>query len=105
MRRQDPDMFALMEQDQKLERECSSIAGQIRKEPNKEASSESRKKLAELVKMHFDVRQKQRQLRLTRLEEELKRVKEAVEARQAQAEQIIKRRLNELTGEAEDIGF
>lgn len=105
MRRQDPEMFTLVEQDQQLERECSKMAEQIRQQTDKTANKEARDKLAEVVKKHFDVRQKQRQLRLTRLEEELKRVKEAVEARQAQAEQIIKRRLNELTGDVEDIGF
>lgn len=105
MRRQDPEMFTLVEQDQQLERECSKMAEQIRQQTDKTAQKEARDKLAEVVKKHFDVRQKQRQLRLTRLEEELKRVKEAVEARQAQAEQIIKRRLNELTGDVEDIGF
>lgn len=106
IRRQDPEMFKLVERDQQLERECQMLSEEVRENrDNKEATKTSREKLATLVKEHFDVRQKQRQLRLARLEEELKKVKEAVESRQAQSEQIIKRRLNELTGDGEDIGF
>ena len=51
------------------------------------------------------LRQKRRKLHIQRLEEELQRMREAIDEREKVREQIIGRRVSELTGERYDLDF
>ena len=100
----DPEMHALIVEDNRLDRECLALARQVR-----EAKSSDREKLqtelAVVVNKHFEVRQKRRELSLARMEEELKRLREAIESRNESREEIVLKRLAELVGENRDLDF
>lgn len=104
MRQQDPEMFALVSQDEQLEQQTADLADQVRR-----ASGEQRDKLktqlTEMVNKHFEIRQQRRELQLKRMETELGRLREAIKERNQAREAIIQQRLTELTGEVKDLGF
>jgi hypothetical protein len=100
----DPQMYQLMVEDNRLDREALALARQVR-----EAKSEEREKLraelAVVVNKHFDVRQQRRELSLKRMEEELKRLKDAMESRAKGRDEIVQKRLTELVGADKDLEF
>ena len=104
MERDDPEMYALLMEDQKLERETQELAQKYR-----QAKAEDREKLkTELgvkVTQHFESRQKRRELQLTRMEDELRRLREAIATRNQTRDEVIKKRLGELVGPAADLEF
>jgi hypothetical protein len=100
----DEEMQDLNQTDLDLDRQCNELAARLRHAPKGERDS-LKTQLAELVNKHFDARQKRRDLQLKRLEEELKRLREASQKRLDGREQIIKKRVAELAGDADDLGF
>ena len=66
---------------------------------------ELKKQIQELANKHFDVRQKRRQLHLERLEKELQKLREELARRSESREQIVTRRLAELTGDRGELDF
>jgi hypothetical protein len=104
LRREDPEMFALLNQDEVLEQQTLEMADKVRR-----ATSDEREKLrmelSELVNKHFDVRQQRRELQLKRMEAELSRLREAIKQRNDTRDSIIKERMTELVGEAKGLGF
>ena len=100
----DPETEELNRNDAELEQKCAELASGLRR-ATKEERENLKKQLAEAVNKHFDVRQKRRALQLTRLEEELKRLREANQKRIEAREQLVNRRLAELMGQHDDLGF
>jgi len=100
----DPEMYQLLVEDNRLDREASAVARRVR-----EAKSTDREKLradlAVVVNKHFDVRQQRRELSLKRMEEELKRLREAMESRAKGRDEIVQKRLTELVGADKDLEF
>jgi hypothetical protein len=100
----DPQMYALILEDQRLERETQELAYRVR-----HAKAADREKLkAELgvkVNQHFESRQKRRELSLQRMEEELARLREAIQVRNRTRDEVIKKRLDELIGPSADLEF
>jgi hypothetical protein len=100
----DPEMHALLMEDQKLDRETQELAHKCR-----QAKAEDREKLVKelgvKVNQHFDSRQKRRELQLKRMEEELARLREAIQSRNQTRDEVIKKRLAELVGPTTDLEF
>jgi hypothetical protein len=100
----DPEMHDLLVADNDLDRQALEKAGQLRN-----ATSESRDKLkaelAEIVGKHFEARQKRRELQLKRMEEEIQRLRDAIQARNEAREDIVNKRITELTGDANPLDF
>jgi len=100
----DPEMYQLLVEDNRLDREALALARRVR-----EAKSTEREKLradlAVVVNKHFDVRQQRRELSLKRMEEELKRLREAIESRSKGREDVVQRRITELVGDDKDLEF
>jgi len=100
----DPEMAALNRDDYDLEQRTRDLSEQLRS-----AKAEDREKLraqiTEVVTLHFDVRQKRRELQIKRMEDELKKLRDAMTKRNDSRDQIIKRRLAELVGNEDDLGF
>jgi hypothetical protein len=100
----DPEMFKLVQQDQDLEGKTLDLAAKVRS-----AKADEREKLradlAVTVDEHFNVRQARRELQLKRMEEELKRLRAAIESRNKGREEIVAKRLTELVGEEKDLEF
>jgi len=100
----DPEMRDLIRKDSEMERQTMDLAEQYRR-----ASGEQRDKLkkdiSELVARHFDVRQERRKLQLKRLEEELKRLRDAITKRDDSSDSIVKNRISELIGDPRELDF
>lgn len=100
----DPEMYQLLVEDNRLDREAIALARRVR-----EAKSTDREKLradlAVVVNKHFDVRQQRRELSLKRMEEELKRLREAIESRSKGREDVVQRRITELVGDDKNLEF
>jgi uncharacterized coiled-coil DUF342 family protein len=100
----DPEMYQLLMTDNDLDRQAVEKAGQLRN-----ATSDTRDKvkaeLAEIVGKHFEARQKRRELQLKRMEEEIQRLREAIGTRNDAREEIVNKRITELTGDANPLDF
>ncbi len=106
MKEHDPEMYELLKQDNDFDRDSRNLAEKIRKLAT---GAEDRKKFEEelkgLIQKHFDVRQKRREIELKRVEEQLNRLRESIKTRLEGREESIRRRLAELIGRPEDLGF
>ncbi|GIW89819.1 MAG: hypothetical protein KatS3mg109_0251 [Pirellulaceae bacterium] len=99
LQRVDVELYRLYAADLEYERSTQSVAARIREAPSAEARDALMQELRELVAKHFEVRQERRRLQLRRLEEELARTRQAIEARQEARDALIDRRIRELTGD------
>jgi hypothetical protein len=61
--------------------------------------------LEKLVNQHFDARQNRRQLEIKRLEEGLQRLRDAIAERNKARNEVVNKRVKELLGQADDLGF
>jgi hypothetical protein len=100
----DPEMHELLVADQDLDRKALETAERLRR-----ATSGSRDKLKaelnEIVSEHFEARQKRRELQLKRMEEEIQRLRDAIKARNDAREDIVNKRIQELTGDTNPLDF
>lgn len=101
---EDPEMAALNRSDFELDQQTRELADALRG-AKKDDREKIRAELTEVVNKHFDIRQKRRELQIKRMEDELKKLHEAMTKRNEAKEQIIKRRLAELVGNEDDLGF
>jgi hypothetical protein len=104
LQKYDPEMYELEKQDYEFEQKCQELSDQLRR-AMPELRDNIRTELADAVAKHFDVRQLRRRLQLKRLEEELAKAREAVEKREAARDELIAKRLSELAGENDPLGF
>jgi hypothetical protein len=100
----DPEMFELVKKDHDLERQSHETAQRMRG-MGRSDREKAKAELSEVVTKHFDVRQERRHLQIKRLEEEIKRLKDQIEARTKSRDELIKRRVAELAGDESDLGF
>ncbi len=104
MRQNDPEMFRLVQEDNELDRRTHELGMQCRQAPP-EQRERMQRELREVVNKQFEIRQQRRTLELKRIEGELQRLRETIERRAKNREQIIERRVGELTGREDDLGF
>src|SRR5207237_2080281 len=76
----DPEMRELMRQDVELDQKSHELAQRVRQGRGDERAK-AKDELTEVVKQHFTIRQKRRELSVKRMEEELERLKEAINKR------------------------
>ena len=100
----DPEMYALLKSDFEMERKSLEISSQLRQLP-RDQRVKLKEELTTLLNEHFDVRQKRRQLQIKRMEEEFKKLRDAVTKRDESRKEIVGKRLNELTGDESDQDF
>lgn len=104
LRQTDPEEFRFVQTDQMLEKETHALAEQFRRSEG-ETREKLRKQIAEAVGKHFTWRQERREREVKRIEEQLERLRQAVKARAEKREELIQRRVAELLGEREEVGF
>jgi len=97
-------MFKLLRQEMDLDRQTRALAEDYRQSPRPKRD-DIKKQLEKLVDQQFEVRQQRRQLELKRLEEELQSLRDAMERRNKARKQIVEKRVTELLGQEEDVGF
>lgn len=99
----DKEMQELVKKESELAKKTSDLVASL-KGATAEKKAEIRTQLVTAVEAHFAARQEQRELQLKRIEEEVKKLREAIEKRNTAKKEIIERRVAELTGE-DTIGF
>jgi len=100
----DPEMFELDQVDRNLEHKSHQLAIRFRQTEGEEREKIA-EELADVVNEHFTIRQKRRKLEIERIERELRKLLENVQAREEAREDIIHRRLMELKGEDDRLRF
>ena len=104
MEKKDPDMFKFLKQEMDLDRRTRDLTDDYRQAaPAKRGDIKSQ--IEKLVDQQFEVRQQRRQLEVKRLEEELQRLRDAIEKRNKARKQLVEKRVAELLGPDEDTGF
>ncbi len=83
----------------------TQVAARAYREASKDQRAKLKEDLTKLVTEQFEARQQRRKLELTRLEDELKRLRDAADRREKNKPQIIEKRVSELSGEEADAGF
>lgn len=104
LEQEDPEMFAIMQKDHDLDRQALDVAQRMKGAPKTEREK-LKTELTEVVRKHFEARQERRTLQMKRVEDDLKRLKDQIEARSKARDEIISRRVTELTGDESDLGF
>lgn len=104
LERNDPEMFRLVQSENSLERQTMQLVRQYRQGSGPK-NDDLKKQVEKLVDQQFEVRQQRRELELKRMEEELKRLRDAIARRNQARKQIVEKRVTELLGHEEDIGF
>jgi hypothetical protein len=100
----DPEMYKLIKAENDLDRRTHEAARDYRAAPQ-EQRAKLKGELTKLVTEQFQTRQQRRKLELTRFEEELKRLRDGMERREKNSQQIIDKRVSELLGEEPEAGF
>lgn len=101
----DRELRELSEKDRQLEAESMELAERLRRGGEDLDRNAVKEKLAGLVREHFTVRQARRKRELTLMQERLNDLKASIESRDQKAEELIQRRLGELSGEGADLSF
>jgi hypothetical protein len=104
MEKNDPEMAKLIKAENDLDRRTREAVREYR-DASKDQRSKLKADLKKLVTEQFEARQQRRKLELTRFEEEVKRLRDAMDRRQKNSEEIIDKRVTELLGEEADAGF
>ena len=104
LEKNDPDMYKLLKQEDDLDRQTQELSMQYRRAPTAQRDG-LKKQIEKVVGEQFEVRQQRRQLELKRLEDELQRLREAIEKRTKSREQLVGKRVAELLGQDDDTGF
>ena len=104
LEKKDPELFKVLRTEMDLERQTRDAVRDYR-EADSAKREEIKKQVEKLVTQQFEVRQQRRQLELKRFETELQSVRDAIERRNKNRQQIIERRVAELLGQDEDTAF
>lgn len=99
----DKEMQELVKKESELAKKTAELVASL-KGAAADKKAEIKTQLVAAVEAHFAVRQEQRELQLKRIEEEVKKLRDAIEKRNTSKKEIIERRVAELTGE-DTIGF
>ncbi|HVU87240.1 MAG TPA: hypothetical protein VHD36_07960 [Pirellulales bacterium] len=101
----DPEMQKLNTEEARLEAHARDTAVRYRTTTDEIERDKLRGELEDFVLQQFEVRQQRRQLELERLEQQLKRLREAIDKRTSSRDTLIKQRIEQLVGEESDLGF
>jgi hypothetical protein len=99
----DKEMQEFVKKEAELAKKTAELVAGV-KAAAADKKAEIRTQLLAVVEEHFSLRQSQRELQLKRIEEEVKKLRDAIEKRNTSKKEIIERRIAELTGE-DTIGF
>jgi len=101
----DPETRALNEKEHKIAEDVQKITDQYKSSKDKEERAKLKKQIEELAGQQFDIRQQYRGLEVKRLENELARIRDSIQKRTENRDQIIKRHIAQLLHEEEDLKF
>ncbi|MFO0897673.1 MAG: hypothetical protein U0836_09660 [Pirellulales bacterium] len=95
----------LVQEDSKLEGEVRSAVGQYHAAEKEADRNQLRAQLTDLLEKQFAARQQRRKLELASLEARVKKLREALEKRESAKQTIVERRLGDLLGDEDGLGW
>jgi hypothetical protein len=102
---EDPQQYQAARKQHELDHLCDNLAQQYRETKDKQRQAEIkndlRKKLVEL----FVLRETEKEQRIVELEQEIKQLKEMGARRRQKQDEIISKRLDEMLGEQDELGW
>ncbi|MCE9589771.1 MAG: hypothetical protein K8S99_04535 [Planctomycetes bacterium] len=101
LKRTDPELFKLRVDDFKLERGVDELAGQVRdarRAGDTKKADDLTAQLKTKLSEQFDLRQKLRERELANMEKHLAEMRQRIETRKNSRDELIKSRLDEVTG-------
>jgi hypothetical protein len=101
----DPETQALREKEGKLEGDVQKIVNDYNSTKDKDERAKLKKKLEDVSGEQFEIRQQYRELEVKRLEKELARIRDSIQKRNENRQQIIQRRISQLIHEEDDLQF
>jgi hypothetical protein len=100
-----PEANELRERENNIKDEIQAVVEKYNDTQNKDERANLKKKLEELVNQQFEIRQKYREMQVDRLEKELARIRESIQKRNENRQQIIQRYIAQLLNEEDDLAF
>jgi hypothetical protein len=101
----DPETLQLITEEQAADQEAKSLAVQYPQAGTEEKSAEVKKKLREKLVAIFAMQQKRRTAEIASIEERLARLKDVSKKRETNKDAIVDRRLEQLTGGVDELGW
>lgn len=103
MKEKDPERFENQIKMMSQERECRKLSREYRQAESAQEKEKIKAELTEILGKLFDSRLIEDEARVKALEEEISRLRERAAERKKNKDEIVKRRFEELTGEADDL--
>jgi hypothetical protein len=104
-RTNDPKLVELQNQEAQADREVNSLLASYGRTDKEGDRAAIKKKLTANLEKLFDAQQKRREMEVTRIEDQLKKLREVIEKRAKGKDKIIDRRLEQLLQDAEGLGW
>lgn len=101
----DPELSKVLVEEAKLDQEANSIIEEYAKTEDEGQRSKLKSKLSAALEKQFDLQQKRRELEVTRIENQLKKLRELMRKRSDARQAIVDKRLDQLVREAEGLGW
>jgi hypothetical protein len=102
---QDPELSALLKEESKSAAEAARSMKDYAAADNEDKRAKIKTKVQEALGKQFDAQQKRRDLELTRLEAQTKKLRELMKKRSDARTTIIEKRLDQLLREADGLGW
>ena len=96
MKKNDPERFKMLKEDAELDLKIKELARKFKNEKDGEQKEALRKEITELCTKHFEVRQKRRELDLSRMKAWLNQMEQGVEKSRQNKDKIIEQRIKSL---------
>jgi hypothetical protein len=101
----DPEMAKLAESESELAHHADELLSQFVAAEKADDQKRLKSELRDMLAKQFDVQRQRRELELSRIEERVKKLRDQIKKRNDARETIIDRRLEQLTNEAEGLGW
>lgn len=101
----DPESIQMASQEQSAAQEARALAAQYAQADSDETRTQAKAKLREKLETIFALQQKRRAFEIGKIEERLAKLKETMEKRDANKDPIVDRRLDQLTGGVDELGW
>jgi hypothetical protein len=101
----DPETAKLHAEEEAAAKESQELVGQVRAAKDEKEKGDAANKLREALSKQFDAQQKRRALEIGKIEERLGKLKDTMKKRETAKDTIVGRRLDELTGVTDELGW
>jgi hypothetical protein len=101
----DPEVAKLLMEEQEAAKESQDLVRELRDTDDEAKRKDVSEKLRDSLNQQFDAQQKRRAHEVSKIEERLAKLKDTMKKREAAKEQIVGRRLDELSGVMDELGW